>query len=372
MSDVRESLRQLSERGSPRSADVVYEAAVARAAARVRRSRRPGWRTALVVTAAVAVVAGGLVLLLRPGGHRATTIETTRPSAVVPWAPLPMGPGVFDIAVPTPPPPRGASPCTAKHLRVTSTYGNGYGGHTLLGVTLTNVGASPCLADGYPTRLQGVLAGGRTVELHPEHGTYAPAQLPADIAPGSSATLLIEAEHISCAPPPTSPSYVSLLVGLPGGGSVTVRPPDDASGAPPRWSPECSVSVGTIGIPSPDPTYVPRPMASLRPTLALPASVRAGETLRYTVTLTNQTDAPIPLDPCPDYQQLVPLAPIKDPHQLNCGAAAPVAAHGRETFAMELSIPASTSTGPHRLQWLLLVGMNPPTAEAQFIVTAPR
>ena len=70
-----------------------------------------------------------------------------------------------------------------------------------------------------------------------------------------------------------------------------------------------------------------------------------GQTLAYIVTLTNPTNAAIPLSPCPDYEQTLMGSDFAVKtggyHQLNC-AVASIPARGQLRFQMRAEIPAST------------------------------
>src|SRR5207244_11218951 len=97
-------------------------------------------------------------------------------------------------------------------------------------------------------------------------------------------------------------------------------------------------------------TYGPLPMASLRPTLELPARAKAGEVLHYVVVLSNPTDEEIALDPCPGYLQI--FGPLTEGHSLNCDQAPTVAAHGRARLPMQPRLPTGID-GRFTLHWAL-------------------
>lgn len=100
------------------------------------------------------------------------------------------------------------------------------------------------------------------------------------------------------------------------------------------------------------PPRTPEPRGELTATVDLPATLAAGEVVRYTVRLSNPTRAPIALDPCPAYEQVISV--LRASHQLNCAAATDVPAGGGETFEMQLRVPKAALPGPTRLTWTLL------------------
>ena len=93
--------------------------------------------------------------------------------------------------------------------------------------------------------------------------------------------------------------------------------------------------------------------------VALPATVRAGSNLSYTVTLTNTTADPVAFsDPCPMYHEDLyfghagggpPLG--KHIYALNCQSVRVIAPHTSVTFAMVLDVPASATIGEYILLW---------------------
>lgn len=96
---------------------------------------------------------------------------------------------------------------------------------------------------------------------------------------------------------------------------------------------------------------------ALQPRVALPASVRAGAKLRYTVALANETDQDILLDPARGYIEdafNVDLT-ASEQHRLNCVSVQSVAAHATVRFAMELVIPKTARLGTTTLYWNLLL-----------------
>ena len=89
--------------------------------------------------------------------------------------------------------------------------------------------------------------------------------------------------------------------------------------------------------------------------LALPDTVRAGSTLRFTVTLTNTGDVPVSWDAeCPTYRMGLPALSVNVPGPerfLNCVGSGPLLPGQGMSFAMELPVPADAAVGATRVFW---------------------
>jgi len=110
--------------------------------------------------------------------------------------------------------------------------------------------------------------------------------------------------------------------------------------------------------PSPPPSEAPEPSpptwADLVGHVEVPSVVVAGETLHYQVTLRNDGDQPVPLDPCPIYVERLwgGNTTVAEPrYLLNCAAASPIQPGGSTTFEMVLDIPVNAPPGPGVLLW---------------------
>jgi hypothetical protein len=100
-------------------------------------------------------------------------------------------------------------------------------------------------------------------------------------------------------------------------------------------------------------------------------SVSAGETLEYTVTLTNITPFGKTLNLaafCPTYTERLFLpgagAAIETQLALNCGPAGVLQPNALATFAMRLPIPTDATPGTASLTWQL--GARGPAAKVTF------
>jgi len=158
---------------------------------------------------------------------------------------------------------------------------------------------------------------------------------------------------------PSATTASSVRLQLPsGGGTLTL------SAAQPTMHPitiaPCHglLAVGAFQAaePSVEPTPTPHPLTYH---VVLPASVRAGDNLRYTVTFTNVGTLPVAFsEPCPAYHEDLFLGsgPTGNPlgkhiYLLNCHAVQAIASHGSVTFAMVLDVPATAAPGGYTLLW---------------------
>jgi hypothetical protein len=104
----------------------------------------------------------------------------------------------------------------------------------------------------------------------------------------------------------------------------------------------------------PEPPPVPHRLVA---TLEAPAQVRAGDRLRYTVTLQNITSTSVTFGPtCPSYVE----GGWKDDgrlgeqsHALNCRPVGAIPAGGSVTFAMEFVVPSSAPALDRPFYWAL-------------------
>jgi hypothetical protein len=84
-----------------------------------------------------------------------------------------------------------------------------------------------------------------------------------------------------------------------------------------------------------------------------PVHAKRGELLHFTIVLQNTSHATVRFDQCPAYvQQLVPKGEV-EVHSLNCSAAKPIAAGGREGFDMQIRVPKDAPVGGNGLFWSL-------------------
>jgi hypothetical protein len=111
-------------------------------------------------------------------------------------------------------------------------------------------------------------------------------------------------------------------------------------------------------------------MQSLAIELNVPPSVAAGTTLHYTVRLRNAGIEPVAFPAeCPVYGEWVPGF-AKDFYVLNCGPVRAIQPGQTEKFAMELSVPRTTTPGGYMLYWNFTFGVDlRPPGKAAITVT---
>jgi hypothetical protein len=105
----------------------------------------------------------------------------------------------------------------------------------------------------------------------------------------------------------------------------------------------------------------------------VPATVRAGTVLHYTVTLSNPTKTTIKLKRCPGYSEGVYASGliVRRSLALNCDTVRAIGAHNHVTYAMELAVPRKAPAGVSKFSWSLN-DPNGPFAGGIITVTAPR
>ncbi len=133
--------------------------------------------------------------------------------------------------------------------------------------------------------------------------------------------------------------------------AAIVRPPTPSltpSGSP---DPEASPAPAT-----PAPAKAPIVRVSLSP---LAFSYVPGQTAHFNVTLTNDSAAPLSLDPCPTYEMYLPGSAVHEERLLNCAAASSILGAGQSlVFEMLFVVPDDAPMGQQQLVWILLSGLN--------------
>ncbi len=309
--------------------------------------RLVGWSAVILGFAALTACAAKPAVISAASAPPTAPTPASTPSAddAVPWIDRP---GSMVAASPLPPSPLPTSgpACAAASLAASNGGGDGAAGSLFYTITFTNTTSYDCVLRGTP-RVVATEAGKRPVAATPAR--LFPV-VPTALASGGQSTLQLQTVR-DCAARSQGPGnwptdvYDTVTIAIPGGGSVAVHGSFDV---------ECGLYVGEFGVTPPDPVYPTPPLGGATFKLDLPASVQAGDQLRYVVDIANPTDADMTLDPCPSYLQQGPDDPGKTPLQLNCDAVHEVAAGQTVRFAMQLPIPADTPTGPAQVCWTLV------------------
>jgi hypothetical protein len=162
-----------------------------------------------------------------------------------------------------------------------------------------------------------------------------------------------------------SPDYRHVTINLPGGDTITL------DRQPGGFDLTCGLHLTRFFVPQPEPPQPPDPLAHLTVSLETPTTINVGSTLTYTAELTNPTDGPISLTPCPGYIQSARTpTPVKDLYALNCAPIAAIAAHESVRFEMHMLIPGDTPTGSLTIFWSL-IGPSLPSSSAALTITTP-
>jgi len=173
--------------------------------------------------------------------------------------------------------------------------------------------------------------------------------LPGNVAPGKFGIMVVYAPlcgDIAPRPPATLPKrvYHHLVVSLPGGGQTVVNGALDLS---------CGgISVDPLGVRQPPfhAWYSPLMIG-----VSIPASVNAGGTLTYVVTLTNPTASPARINRCPGYIETATGKGINivQTKALNCDRVGEIPASGQVRYQMRMHIPNTTPSGAAVVTWTL-------------------
>ena len=120
----------------------------------------------------------------------------------------------------------------------------------------------------------------------------------------------------------------------------------------------CGLEASRYGALPPPPTAARSSLNVLTATLATPATLSAGATASYTVTLANHSATALPLAPCPSYTEYLDVSsgPGKSlylvrHYYLNCGAIRQIPARETVTFAMRMPVPSRA--GQAKFGWQL-------------------
>jgi hypothetical protein len=288
-----------------------------------------------------ALLAVGCTPAARPG-HQAGVVPWVNRSAPAYVPPL------------QPRPAAAYPPCRARQLAGRPGRGGPAAGTVYQEVRLINRSGRPCTLSGRPTAVTGVrVTGGTTTLTRVARGDgfnlVGPG--PANLRPGHSGWVTLS--YGDGCPAITSggkADYRALFIVL-DGGRVRVE-------FPVALNLVCGLEASRFGAPPPPPPSSRSPLNVLTATVAVPATLSAGATASYTVTLRNRSGAPVRLAPCPSYTEYLgvfsgPGRPLylARHYYLNCAAIRRIAAHGSVTFAMRIPVPARA--GQAKLDWQL-------------------
>lgn len=306
----------------------------------VRRRRR---RAAAVAAAAIlAVVAVGVPTGLRLGLLTAPPPIGVQPSpndGAVPWIDVPAEPPNRPLARrdprPDQPPCLGDDLAAPAHALDTGTMDNDRG----VQIWLKYVGAETCTVSGPGVVIATDDATGRRATLAINHGTFMDGgvhQYPATVDPGERIAINVATSDV-CTTAPIRYRDISVVVAgreVPVGGLVLET--------------QCPLSVGDWYV---DPPVLTAPLTAR---LEVPATVRRGGTLDYTLVLRNDHETLFWVAGCPAYRQTLNAVGKDQWWQLNCEPNDGIAPHQTVRFAMRLTVPPDAPLGPARLTWFAI------------------
>ena len=297
----------------------------------------------------------------------------------IPWADLPQ-PAPYDPKpLPTTPPPASAPACTAEQLVGRNL---GYPGITQDDgdvIDLRNVSDRTCLLTG---TVHATLFGTGAAPLQVTGtGRYFPDTMASfDMPPGQSTQVWFFATY-GCERRPADGSkpipVTSASIEIPGGGTVTVTGLDM-----PR---ECGITAKQFSQNLPARTYPPTPLDGATFSLEAPATVHAGQSFDFVVSVVNPTSSPITMTPCPAYNEWLSVGTpdTKGIYGLNCMGHTSLAVHERLRFQMRLTVPEDAPSGPAELRWgpaalihfghvpVVVIGNDSPCHAADLTASAP-
>jgi hypothetical protein len=275
-----------------------------------------------------------------------------RPIMSYPLALLPLA--LFGLA-PSAHAAPGARACAAADVKVTAGPAGAYRGQATQEIRIANTGSEACHLPGFPgVQLQPTDEAPQTVgasELAPQ---LASSRL--DLAPGEEAIVLLGTPG-SCEAANGPQRRVSkrLQLALAGGGTRALDGVhiDTLCGRATvmrfeRVQSESAARATAMKIGG--------AVSQLTGSISAPDEASRGGVLRYTVTLTNPTAAPVSLAACPAYTQSVYAdgKSLDTTQRLNCGAAGGrIAANASVSFDMQVAVPAELGAGSGKLSWKL-------------------
>ena len=227
---------------------------------------------------------------------------------------------------------------------------------------LTNIGKATCRLQGHPQLFPSVTSG-KPVPRVFRHSYLPVAVGPGNIAPKVSGYVIIGGTD-NCPPAPGG----SRVKPVPYKYAKVVLPNGEGSFITSEMPPCVPVSL-SIGVNPPEPALPPPgSLAALDVTIDMPASIRAGHVLHYTVVLSNprqvygpsgeEANRTVLFAPCPGYTESLDLyvpGHLGQEHirtyKLNCGPVGQLGPGKSARFAMELPVPKVSKAIPAAVGW---------------------
>lgn len=249
----------------------------------------------------------------------------------------------------------GVRACAAADVRVSAGQAGAWRGQATQEIRIANAGAEACHLPGFPSvQLQPANEAPQTVGASESAPELQSTRL--ELAPGEEIVVLLGTPG-SCEAANRPERKVSkrLQLALPGGGLKTVDGVhvDTLCGRATvmrfeRVQSEASARALAM--------KASGALSQLTGSISAPDEASRGGLLRYTVTLSNPTAAPVSLAACPSYtQSLWAEGRSTDATlRLNCAAAGgQIPANGSVSFDMQVAVPAGLAAGNGKLSWKL-------------------
>lgn len=276
--------------------------------------------------------------------------------AVVPWLnqPAPAQAASTQASVPA-----ALRPCTAADLQIVLGQNGARHGFATQEIRLSNTSADACTIAGIPdTQILPDNEAPQTLGAHDPTATLGTTRV--DLGAGQDAVLLIGTPG-SCeaATKPQRKVATRMQLALPGGGVKMLHGAhvDTLCGRASvlRFEAFHHNTPAVAGLSATGNAH----LTQLTGVVAAPDTVNRGDTLRYTVTLSNPTAAPVSLAACPAYTQsfYADGKIVSNTLRLNCAATGTqIAAKSSVTYEMQLPLQADLPAGGAKLSWTLQNG----------------
>ena len=336
MTDIDERLREYAARWRAAQPPTLETSAPD-----LERPRPRGLALALAAAALVAGAAVAAVVVLQSDDTTVRTGNNDEPkSGVVPWVDKPA-----TIPTTTTMPVTAVEICRPESLELGTIHEGAAAGSTGRSVPMTNQGSTTCSLPDGAVRLTAVDDAGQRVTLRTDV-QFAPNGIV--LAPGQSGSLLILSGNTCDGEGRVLPTrhYRAVELGLgsaaiPLGGVELVLCTDQVSAGFQLEPPPAGAVPGTV--------------ATLTVRIEAPSTAKAGDTLRYTVVLSNPTDIDVPFDSCPAYTESIFVVDTRvmtrRTLQLNCATVHTINAHTEVTYEMVISVPIGA--GEAKFNWML-------------------
>ena len=266
-------------------------------------------------------------------------------------------------------PPRRVRECAAGDLAVRAVSGTQFTQSDGVAAEVANQSPSTCLLQGWPTSVAAVRSDGALVRFRLAHAPAAFSGVGSTnpqavdfvvLRPRATTGIEVDSSRACIVDFVRAHTFVTILVGLHGGGVVRVPAPAGRSVYFACGSPQVEPFATPVAPPDDAGTDL-----ALKSTITLLPKLIAGRELDYVVTLTNNSDAAVSLRSCPSYREYIAsyaAGSVTRTYQLNCASAPGEIAAG-EAVSFQMRLPTvGLPPGPAKFGWNLIA--TDPSAQA--------